>query len=216
MRLLPALLLVFESLLIGNSVPAQDVCPPDLPNDYEWEFRVFGTSDGSGYSWCINADAYSVCDSNVAVPAGASAHDVAVALAASIAAQCSNVTASVFLDRFHFQLPYMNGHPENWPTLCLGRAGEAPTCCIPGGGQICVLDVEIENYNYSCKCGDADHSMFWSISDVVFLINYIFAGGPAPRRTCEGDADGNQVVTISDAIYIIGFIFVGAPAPAGC
>ncbi len=68
----------------------------------------------------------------------------------------------------------------------------------------------------ACKCGDADNNGIWTISDAVFLITYIFGGGPAPAQTCLGDADGNGIITISDAVYLITFIFGGGPAPAGC
>lgn len=64
-----------------------------------------------------------------------------------------------------------------------------------------------------CKCGDADGSGTFSISDAVYLINYIFAGGPAPTPTCRGDADGSGTVSISDAVYLINYIFAGGPIP---
>lgn len=66
-------------------------------------------------------------------------------------------------------------------------------------------------------CGDADGTEFVTISDAVFLINYIFAGGPAPNPLLNGDADCNSLVTISDAVYLINFIFAGGLAPcASC
>lgn len=65
----------------------------------------------------------------------------------------------------------------------------------------------------ACFCGDADGSGAFSISDAVFLINYIFAGGAAPDPLCEGDADGSGAVSISDAVYLINYIFAGGPVP---
>ena len=66
-------------------------------------------------------------------------------------------------------------------------------------------------------CGDADNSEMLSISDAVYLINYIFAGGPAPNPQLSGDADCSGVVTISDVVYLINYIFAGGPAPcAAC
>lgn len=72
---------------------------------------------------------------------------------------------------------------------------------------------QIDNPPPACKCGDADGSGAFSISDAVFLINYIFAGGPAPAPTCLGDADGSSAISISDAVYLINYIFAGGPAP---
>lgn len=66
-------------------------------------------------------------------------------------------------------------------------------------------------------CGDADGNGMISISDAVFLINYIFGGGPAPNPVIRGDADCNGLVTISDAVYLINYIFAGGPMPcAAC
>ena len=69
----------------------------------------------------------------------------------------------------------------------------------------------------SYLCGDADGSGTITISDAVYLINYIFAGGPAPNPLLSGDADCSGSITISDAVYMINYIFAGGPAPcASC
>ena len=66
-------------------------------------------------------------------------------------------------------------------------------------------------------CGDADGNGIVTISDVVYLINYIFVGGPAPDPEIAGDVDCNGILTISDAVYTINYIFGGGPAPcAAC
>jgi hypothetical protein len=66
-------------------------------------------------------------------------------------------------------------------------------------------------------CGDANNDGGYDISDAVFLIGYIFSGGPAPGdcncANCLGDANGDGGVDISDAVYLIGYIFSGGPAP---
>ncbi len=61
--------------------------------------------------------------------------------------------------------------------------------------------------------GDADGTGAISISDAVFLISYIFAGGSAPVPLASGDADCSGAVNISDAVYLIQYIFAGGPAP---
>jgi hypothetical protein len=66
-------------------------------------------------------------------------------------------------------------------------------------------------------CGDADHSFSVNISDAVYLIAYIFSGGPAPNPLDAGDVDCSGSVNISDAVYLISYIFSGGPAPcAAC
>ncbi len=62
-------------------------------------------------------------------------------------------------------------------------------------------------------CGDADASGAVDIDDVVYLINYIFAGGPAPVPLASGDADCAGGIDIDDVVYLINYIFAGGPAP---
>lgn len=75
----------------------------------------------------------------------------------------------------------------------------------------------------TCVPGDADGSGEVDIDDVVYLINYIFAGGPAPvPYPCCGDANGDGSddacgVDIDDVVYLIQYIFGGGPPPRdGC
>jgi hypothetical protein len=61
--------------------------------------------------------------------------------------------------------------------------------------------------------GDADNNGLVSLSDVVYLVNYIFGGGPAPQPLPSGDADCSGRINLSDAVYLINYIFSGGPAP---
>lgn len=66
-------------------------------------------------------------------------------------------------------------------------------------------------------CGDANSDEAIDVSDAVYLIAYIFSGGPAPNPLLSGDASCDDIVDISDAVYLIQYIFVGGPAPcASC
>jgi len=62
-------------------------------------------------------------------------------------------------------------------------------------------------------CGDADGSDSVDIDDVVYLINYIFAGGPTPEPYESGDANCSGGVDIDDVVYIIAYIFSGGNSP---
>jgi hypothetical protein len=61
--------------------------------------------------------------------------------------------------------------------------------------------------------GDANNDGTVDISDAVYLIAYIFTGGPAPIPLAAGDANCDGTVDISDAVYLIAYIFTGGPAP---
>jgi serine protease AprX len=61
--------------------------------------------------------------------------------------------------------------------------------------------------------GDANHDGTVDVSDAVYLISFIFSGGPGPSPTAAGDADCNGGVDISDAVRLISYIFSGGAAP---
>jgi hypothetical protein len=107
-----------------------------------------------------------------------------------------NDDATWFADPPFFWLPmvYPEGHEYSLTTLDLAFV-------ITGRGPELV-------------CGDADGSGFVDIDDVVYLINYIFGGGPPPiPMACVGDADGSGFVDIDDVVYLINYIFGGGPPP---
>ena len=67
--------------------------------------------------------------------------------------------------------------------------------------------------NHPALRGDADQSGSITISDAVYLINYIFASGPPPATLIHGDADCSGSLSISDAVRLINYIFNSGPAP---
>jgi hypothetical protein len=67
------------------------------------------------------------------------------------------------------------------------------------------------------KCGDANHDGLVNVSDAVYIINYVFVGGPPPKPVLAcGDANDDCFVNVSDAVYIINYVFVGGPPPQDC
>jgi immune inhibitor A len=61
--------------------------------------------------------------------------------------------------------------------------------------------------------GDLDGDGSVTIADVVFLINYIFMGGPAPQPLSLGDVDCSGSINIADVVYLINYVFSHGPAP---
>jgi len=53
------------------------------------------------------------------------------------------------------------------------------------------------------------------ICDVVYLVNDIFKGGPAPGPIDVGDANCDGGIEIGDVIHLVNYIFKGGPPP-GC
>ncbi len=66
---------------------------------------------------------------------------------------------------------------------------------------------------YPVMCGDANGDASLNISDAVYLVGYVFQGGPPPDPLCIGDANGDDSVNISDAVYMVNYVFKGGPPP---
>lgn len=54
------------------------------------------------------------------------------------------------------------------------------------------------------------------ISDLVYLVDYMFIGGTAPVCVEEADINGSGEIDISDLVYLVDFMFMGGPPPVEC
>lgn len=67
--------------------------------------------------------------------------------------------------------------------------------------------------------GDADFDGGRNITDAIYILNFLFQGGPAPPCrdladvNNDGAASGTDNIDISDAVFLLGFLFLGGPAP---
>lgn len=69
--------------------------------------------------------------------------------------------------------------------------------------------------NIGFICGDIDGSVEPpNISDLVYLIEYMFLGGPPPpmMQATDMDASGGPL-DIGDLVYLVDFMFLGGPPP---
>jgi hypothetical protein len=62
-------------------------------------------------------------------------------------------------------------------------------------------------------CGDVNHSGAVDAGDVVYLISYLFRGGPAPSPLLQGDVNCSGAVDAGDVVYLISYLFRGGPDP---
>lgn len=116
-----------------------------------------------------------------------------------------------------FGMDFINGELIGTPVL-VGTYYFTVKCFDSGNPQKSdTYSATVVVVNPPFICGDANNSLGVSISDAVYLISYIFGGGPEPQPLFAGDVDCSDTITISDAVYLIGHIFGGGPAPcANC
>jgi hypothetical protein len=80
----------------------------------------------------------------------------------------------------------------------------------PGGYQ---RDIYAKRYStaIACSSGDVNWDGHVDVADVFYLINTLFAGGPAPL--CPADVNASGTVDIGDIFYLINYLFAGGPSP---
>ena len=61
--------------------------------------------------------------------------------------------------------------------------------------------------------GDVDGSGGVDIDDIVYLIAYVFQGGPEPQPLQSGDVNCSGGTDIDDIVYLIAYVFQGGYAP---
>jgi hypothetical protein len=73
--------------------------------------------------------------------------------------------------------------------------------------------------------GDVNADAARDLTDAVYLLEYIFRGGPAPRPlVCEpaaewhnGDMNESGFIDVSDPVYLLNWLFLDGKAPTeGC
>ena len=89
-----------------------------------------------------------------------------------------------------------------------GDSTKLSTCCIVRGNV------------------DNDPGGVIDISDLTYLVDYMFTGGPLPPCLAQGNVDGTDEFTpdeetvedidISDLVYLVDYMFTGGPPPPAC
>lgn len=74
-------------------------------------------------------------------------------------------------------------------------------------------DLGLVSFNPGILHGDVNLDGQLSVADVVYLINYLFKGGPAPELPIIADINRDGNITVSDAVYMINYLFKGGPVP---
>jgi hypothetical protein len=123
-----------------------------------------------------------------------------------------------------------NGAPQGIGTqctapqaCCIGSQCQMldPLCCLDLNGTPQGSGTDCSNVNCDeCDCipGDANGDGAVNVGDAVYVIAYVFKGGPPPTpyAICSGDANCDCSVNVGDAVYIIAYVFKGGPPPCEC
>jgi hypothetical protein len=61
--------------------------------------------------------------------------------------------------------------------------------------------------------GDVTGDGIINIGDVVFLVAYLYKGGPAPEPGCVGDCNCDDIVNVGDIVFLVSYLYKGGPPP---
>ncbi len=60
--------------------------------------------------------------------------------------------------------------------------------------------------------GDSNGDSLLNMGDLVYLVKYLFAGGPFPTPLQTGDLNCDEKISTSDLIYLINYLFKSGPS----
>ena len=104
---------------------------------------------------------------------------------------------------YSFNMFETNGDPFTLKQMSVRMIGNLP-----------VYAVGVITFRGNIDGGLADQP---DISDLVYLVTYMFQGGAAPPCMEEADVDGSGTgPDIADLVYLVTYMFQGGPAPALC
>ncbi len=62
-------------------------------------------------------------------------------------------------------------------------------------------------------CGDVTADRIIDLGDVVYVLGYLYKGGPPPEPACLGDVNCDGIVDLGDVVYLITYLYKGGPLP---
>jgi hypothetical protein len=61
--------------------------------------------------------------------------------------------------------------------------------------------------------GDANGDRIIDLGDLVYLINFLYKGGPAPDLLTVGDCNCDEIVNVGDVVYLVNYLFKSGDPP---
>lgn len=82
-----------------------------------------------------------------------------------------------------------------------------------GGGCVPIAALKKGKEKIPFLRGDTNSDGRVDLSDVVFILDYLFNGKAGPHCGESSDANGDQRIDIADPVYLLNHLFLGGPQP---
>ncbi|MFH1686658.1 MAG: C10 family peptidase [bacterium] len=119
----------------------------------------------------------------------------------------------------------LNGPPAFGDSTAVGLGGYGSNDPRFTGSLASYAPIAVDGLiHYSSCCQgirgniDGDSQQEINIADLVYLVNYMFNGGPIPPCWKEANVNGDifEELNIEDLVYLVNYMFNGGPSPAMC
>ncbi len=117
---------------------------------------------------------------------------------------CPPESLSISIDPIFFDPQPCDSAPTIKGNYCIWWFSQCTPDSSPGCGLIggqCIIT------------GDCNKNGYIDVGDVVYLINYLFKGGPPPNPLWMGNVNCDGVVDVGDIVYLINYLFQGGQPP---
>jgi hypothetical protein len=95
-----------------------------------------------------------------------------------------------------------------YPTRVVSGDNRSITPAVQGSTVIWFLPLSTPSF----LRGDANTDGDMNMADAIYLLQYLFAEGPAVRCPDAGDANDDESMNLADGIYILQYLFADGPA----
>ncbi len=86
-----------------------------------------------------------------------------------------------------------------------------------GHGRINCYNALVLASGYTYVYGDADGDGIITLGDLLFILNYLYKGGPPPDPLSAGDPNGDCTINLGDVLYLANYLYRrGPPLKRGC
>jgi glucose/arabinose dehydrogenase len=80
-------------------------------------------------------------------------------------------------------------------------------------GELYIVDLDGEVYQIKPCRGDANGDGVTNVGDVVYIVTYLYKGGPAPDPLEAADVNCDDIVNVGDVVYLVTYLYKGGPPP---